>query len=90
MRNALSDVLDRVILGESPGRRLWFARRMPDAYVRQTQRRDFRTTVQWVARRSAFYKRRFRELRIDPQLVRCPADLGDLFTTSADLLTHPI
>jgi phenylacetate-CoA ligase len=90
MRNALSNVLDRVVLGESPTRRLWFARRMPDAYVRQTQRRDFRTTVLWVARRSAFYRRRFRELRIDPNLVRCPADLGDLFTTSADLLTHPV
>jgi phenylacetate-CoA ligase len=90
MRNALSNVLDRVVLGESPTRRLWFARRMPDGYVRQTQRRDFRTTVLWVARRSAFYRQRFRELRIDPNLVRCPADLGDLYTTSTDLLTHPI
>src|SRR2546428_9098286 len=89
MRNALSNLLDRVVLGESPTRRLWFARRMPDGYVRRTQSVDFRTTVRWVAERSAFYRRRFRELRIDPVLVRCPADLGDLFTTSSDLLTHP-
>ncbi len=89
MRNALSNLLDRVVLGESPTRRLWFARRMPDGYIRKTQSLDFRTTVRWVAQRSAFYRRRFRELRIDPTLVRCPADLGDLFTTSTDLLTHP-
>src|SRR3989442_15913246 len=89
MPNALGNLLDRVVLGESPTRRLWFARRMPDGYIRKTQSLDFRTTVRWVAQRSAFYRRRFRELRIDPTLVRCPADLGDLFTTSTDLLTHP-
>ena len=51
MRNALSNVLDRVVLGESPTRRLWFARRMPDAYIRKTQSLDFRTTVRWLASR---------------------------------------
>src|SRR5437867_5672846 len=90
MRNALSNLLDRVVLGESPTRRLWFARRMPDRYVRNTQKLDFRTTVRWVASRSAFYRRKFQEHRIDPAMVRCPADLGDIFTTSTDLLTHPI
>ncbi|HKN47814.1 MAG TPA: hypothetical protein VJ144_07570 [Candidatus Polarisedimenticolia bacterium] len=86
----MSDVLDRVILGASPTRRLWFARRMPDAYIRSVQKADFKATIRWVAARSAFYERRFRELHIDPHLVRCPADLGDLFTTSEDLLTNPI
>ncbi|PYS95012.1 MAG: hypothetical protein DMF50_10540 [Acidobacteria bacterium] len=90
MRNAVSNLLDRVILGESPTRRLWFARRIPDGYIRGVQKADFKTTVRWVARRSAFYRRRFAALRIDPSLVRCPADLGDLFTTSEDLLTNPI
>ncbi|HEU4400652.1 MAG TPA: AMP-binding protein [Candidatus Polarisedimenticolia bacterium] len=90
MRNALSNLLDRVILGNSPTRRLWFARRMPDGYIRSTQKNDFRTTVRWVASRSSFYRRRFAELHIDPAMVRCPADLGDLFTTSRDLLTNPI
>ncbi|PYT38238.1 MAG: hypothetical protein DMF52_00230 [Acidobacteria bacterium] len=90
MRNALSNLLDRVVLGESPTRRLWFARRMPDRYVRNTQKLDFRTTVRWVASRSAFYRRKFQEHRIDPAMVRCPADLGNIFTTSTDLLTHPV
>lgn len=90
MRNAISNLLDRVILGNSPTRRLWFARRMPGGYIRSTQKADFRATMTWVARRSAFYRRRFTELHIDPEGVRCPADLGDLFTTSQDLLTHPI
>ena len=81
MRNALSNLLDRVVLGESPTRRLWFARRMPDRYVRNTQKLDFRTTVRWVASRSAFYRRKFQEHRIDPAMVRCPADLGNIFTT---------
>ena len=90
MRNALSNWLDRVVLGESPTRRLWFARRMPDGYIRNTQRLDFRTTVRWVAARSAFYRRKFKEHRIDPAMVKCPGDLGDIFTTSTDLLTHPV
>src|SRR5882672_8613246 len=90
MRNALSNWLDRVVLGDSPTRRLWFARRMPDGDIRNTQKLDFKTTVRWVAARSAFYRRKFQEHRIDPSLVRCPADLGDLFTTSEDLLTNPI
>src|SRR5882672_10981286 len=90
MRNALSNWLDRVVLGDSPTRRLWFARRMPDGYIRNTQRLDFRTTVRWVASRSAFYRRKFQEHRIDPAMVRCPADLGNIFTTSTDLLTHPV
>jgi len=90
MRNALSNWLDRIVLGDSPTRRLWFARRMPDAYIRNTQRLDFRTTVRWVAARSAFYRRKFQEHRIDPAMVKCPADLGDIFTTSTDLLTHPV
>src|SRR5437867_12735425 len=90
MRNALSNLLDRVVLGESPTRRLWFARRMPDRYVRNTQKLDFRTTVRWVASRSAFYRRKFQEHRIDPAMVRCPADLRKIFTTSTDLLTHPV
>ena len=90
MRNALSNVLDHVVLGDSPTRRLWFARRMPDGYVRNTQKLDFKTTVRWVASRSAFYRRKFQEHRIDPAMVRCPADLGNIFTTSTDLLTHPV
>jgi len=90
MRNALSNWLDRVVLGDSPTRRLWFARRMPDGYIRNTQKLDFKTTVRWVAARSAFYRRKFQEHHIDPAMVRCPADLGDIFTTSTDLLTHPV
>jgi phenylacetate-CoA ligase len=90
MRNMLSNILDRVILGNSPSKRLWFARRMPAGYVRGVQGADFRATVRLVAEKSAFYRRRFRELGIDPRIVRCPADLGDLYTTSQDLLTHPV
>src|SRR2546425_535197 len=70
--------------GSPLGARAWYesGRRSLGAAEAERLRR-------WVAQRSAFYRRRFRELRIDPTLVRCPADLGDLFTTSTDLLTHP-
>jgi len=82
---------ERWLLGDSAPRRARFAERFLDnAYIRRVQHSDFRATVRWVAKRSAFYKRRFRELGIDPAYVRCPADLGDLFTTSEDLLTNPV
>src|SRR5262245_36221753 len=90
MRNLLSTLLDRVILGDDPARRLWFARRMPDSYLRRTQRTDFQATMRWIAERSPFYRRRFAEHGIDPRVVTCPADLGDLYTTSQDLLTNPV
>lgn len=90
VRSVMSRFLDRRVLGDAPRRRLWFARRMPDWYIRRVQLSDFRSTIDLAARRSTFYRRRFAEIGIDPSTVRCPADLGDLFTTSEDLLSHPV
>lgn len=49
----------------------------------------FRHTVRWAAKHSAFYRRAFAERGIDPAKVRSPQDLGDFFTTPADLASHP-
>jgi phenylacetate-CoA ligase len=87
----MRSLVERFVLGDSPSRRASFAERFLDnSYIRRVQRSDFRSTVRWVAARSPFYRRRFRELGIDPETVRCPADLGDLFTTSEDLLRNPV
>jgi phenylacetate-CoA ligase len=90
MRAFVSDMLDRVILGDSPSRRLWFARRMPSGYLRGVQAADFRRTIRFAAEHSAFYKRRFKEEGIDPRDIHSPGDLGGFFTTSRDLLTNPV
>lgn len=48
----------------------------------------FRETVRYACRRSPFYRRKFDEHRIDPARVRVPADLGDFYTTTRDLIEH--
>ncbi len=46
--------------------------------------------VRYVAERSPFYKEQFRKHKIDPYKVKRPEDLGDFYTSSADLKERPI
>lgn len=63
---------------------------IPADIVPQIQRAKFRRIVRYVAQRSEFYRRRFKELGIDPRAVRTPEDLGTFYTTAQDLREEPI
>jgi phenylacetate-CoA ligase len=50
---------------------------------------NFCKTVRYVAEHSLFYRRKFKESRIDASLVRSPNDLGEFFTTAEDIRQNP-
>jgi phenylacetate-CoA ligase len=47
---------------------------------------SFRNIVRYAHRHSPFYRRKFDELGINPLKVRSPSDLGNFFTTTADIV----
>ncbi|MGH9490748.1 MAG: phenylacetate--CoA ligase family protein [Terriglobales bacterium] len=85
MFEAVPTVLETVLFGNSIERRYNFAPRVKPWLVRRVQRAEFQQTVRWAARRGRFYQERFQALGIDPRALREPADLGDFYTTAADL-----
>ncbi len=78
-------LLETLFLGKSIPRRAAIARYVRPGLIERIQLAEFRGTVQRVAAHSAFYRERFAAAGIDPRRVRHPRDLGDFFTTSADL-----
>jgi phenylacetate-CoA ligase len=81
---------DGVLMGPSVSRRARLASSLPASALPLIRRDKFRALVRHAAARSPFYRRRFKELGIDPAAVRVPEDLGDFFTTSQDLRDHPV
>lgn len=77
------------VLTKSPPKTL---ARMLEATPREVTdwKRDisFRYILRYAYRNSAFYKRKFDELKINPLRIRKPADLGDFYTTTADIVNN--
>lgn len=85
MFEAVPTLLETLVFGRSIKRRYDFAPLVKPWLVRRVQRAEFQKTVVWAGRRGRFYQERFRALGIDPRAIRGPADLGDFYTTAADL-----
>ncbi len=73
-----------------PGRRLRFGQRLTPGLIRRLQRQGMNRTVRYAAKHSRFYQRKFKEFGIDPRKVYSHADLGNFFTTAADLRNNPV
>src|SRR5690349_17493616 len=86
----IPDLLDTWFVGDDFGRRTRLAARMPAGLPPLVRRSKFRALIRYVGEKSPFYRRRFREAGIDPRAVRTPADLGDFYTTAADLRENPV
>jgi len=85
MLDRLPTLLERLFLGPNIARRAALAKRVPHSLIERVQMAEFRKTVERVGARSAFYKERFAAAGIQPGRVRRPGDLGEFYTTSADL-----
>lgn len=48
----------------------------------------FRYTVRYAYRHSPFYRRKFKELGIKVHNIKKPSDLGDFYTTTADIVNN--
>jgi phenylacetate-CoA ligase len=90
MLSRIPDLLDNLLVGSNIERRAWLAARIPPWLVPVVRRDKFRALMRYVAQRSPFYQRRFRDLGIDPRGIRTPEDLGDFFTTAQDLRENPV
>lgn len=90
MLSKIPELLDDVLIGDHLARRAKLATLVPKWIVPPLQRDKFRRIMRYVADRSPFYHRRFKELGINPRGVRRPEDLGSFFTTSQDLRENPV
>src|SRR5690349_17229550 len=86
----IPDLLDTWFVGDNFDRRARLAARIPPSLPPVVRAAKFRSLMRYVGEKSPFYRRRFREAGIDPRAIRTPADLGDFFTTAADLRENPV
>ena len=90
MLSSIPELLDELLIGGNVGRRALIASKIPPSVVPAIRRDKFRRLLRYVAEKSPFYKRRFKEAGIDIRGVRTPEDLGGFFTTAQDLRENPV
>jgi len=89
MLSGIRKFVERAVIGESvPGLVRW-GKHVPRAVIQGLQLDSFRELVRYAARRQEFFKRQLHEYGIDPEGVRRPEDLGNIFTTPEDLRNLP-
>ncbi len=77
------------MIGRSTPALVRWGKPVPRSLIRALQADAFRGVVRYAARHQKIFARKLRENAIDPARVRCPEDLGNLFTTAEDLLNFP-
>ena len=90
MLSRIPEFIDEHLIRDRITLRAKFAGYIPASAVPAIRRGKFRQLVRYVAEKSPFYRRRFRELHIDVRRLRTPEDLGDFFTPAQDLRDHPV
>ena len=81
--------VERTLIGESPAALVRYGKKVPARVVRKIRSEGFVEVVRYAAARQKFFARKLRERGIDPQGVRRPEDLGDIFTTPEELRALP-
>ncbi|MBU1895119.1 MAG: AMP-binding protein [Candidatus Omnitrophica bacterium] len=79
---------DKIIAGSSPA--------VLDALLKKTsrgvfdwkKRASFQNTVNYAYKNSAFYRKQFNNLNINPSKIKSPRDLGDFYTKPEDIINH--
>jgi phenylacetate-CoA ligase len=83
------NLADRLFRTASPHTVVWLAHNTPASIWRSIALRRFRQTVCWAGKHSPFYREAFAKHNINVRSVKTPADLGDFFTTSEDIIERP-
>ena len=89
MLASLRKIAERTLIGDSVPALVRWGRAVPRTAVERLREDEFRQIVRYAAERQKFFARKLSERGIDPAQVRCPEDLGDVFTTPEDLLSLP-
>ena len=80
--------IDKVIETLPPELLSQMAKKTPRAFFDWKKNSAFRRTVRFAAKNSPFYRRKFKELGIDPLKIHSPEDLGDFYTTPIDIINN--
>ena len=86
--SAIVTLIKKSVFGQSAENGYWLFSKIPPAVIKKMENGSFCQTIRYVAEHSAFYRRKFAKLNIDPTRVRVPQDLGDFFTTAEDIRNH--
>ena len=86
---SLISLVDNFPFWNSAQKGYFLYKRISPDFIRKMEQDNFRKTVRFVAEHSAFYKKKFKESKIDASSVRSPQDLGDFFTTAEDIRKDP-
>ncbi|MBZ5552255.1 MAG: hypothetical protein LAO21_06010 [Acidobacteriia bacterium] len=87
---AVSEFVEERIVNRRPSVALQIGTHLPMWFIDQVKSSRFQSIIRYAAEKSPFYRRKFRELGVDPRHVKTPSDLKDFFTTSEDLRSHPV
>jgi phenylacetate-CoA ligase len=87
MLSKLTEQFEKFALRTNPAYAIRLLNRMPPALLTQIQLMKFRQTLK-LATRSPFYAEEFQKRKININKIRHPSDLGDFYTTGADLQKH--
>lgn len=79
---------DKLVDMVSPKTMGGIVKRMPRQVLDMKKSDAFKAIVRYAYKRSKFYKRRFNELKINPNRVNKPEDLKDFFTNTQDIVDH--
>jgi phenylacetate-CoA ligase len=82
-------LVERVAIGKSIPALVRWGESLPRPLIKSIQADGFRKVVRYAARHQKFFARKLSESGINLSRVRRPEDLGDIFTTSEDLLALP-
>ncbi len=89
MLSGIRKFVERAVIGESVPSLVRWGKHVPRALIQGLQLDSFRELVCYAAQRQEFFKRQLHEYGIDPEGVRRPEDLGNIFTTPEDLRNLP-
>jgi phenylacetate-CoA ligase len=89
MFNQIRKIAEHVLIGDSVPALVRLGKKVPPSVVLKIRDDSFVQVVRYAAEHQRFFARRLRERGIDPNKVRQPADLGDIFTTPEDLRALP-
>ena len=89
MLSGFRKLIERAAIGESVPALVRWGKHVPAPVIKRLQRDSFRDLVRYAAQHQKFFARKLRENGINPAQVRCPEDLGNVFTTPEDLRDLP-
>ena len=87
MLSKLTEQFEKFALRTNPAYAIKFLNRMPPALLAQIQLLKFRQTLK-LAARAPFYREALQKRGIIVDKINRPSELGDFFTTGADLQKH--